>query len=232
MFPPCTLCADAHCVPNAAVPADSADLLAACDATAKCVPDAYALVTGSFLAKTCASLLNAEGRCISVCVPAVSEQVDRLPQADCAVGEKCAPCYNPIDGADTGACSVACDTGPTQPAVVFASCGMGRGKCVPMNLVPPALATAVPVDTCMAGTVCAPTEKVLDLNYKFPTCMVGGLAAVLEPNGACVPAYLVKPEQVALIGPIGTPSPPCAADEYCAPCTDPTMGGVRTGACD
>jgi hypothetical protein len=232
-LPVCDQCANARCVPGSLVPEGQRDLLGTCEGTDQyCVPEAYAVTGGSFKPKECRSLLEAEGRCISVCVPQVAAQASQLPQADCGQDELCAPCYNPIDGASTGACSVGCDTGPAEDPVVFASCGDGRGVCVPPDLVPPELSNAVPVDSCTDGYVCAPIEKANDLNYKFPSCQVGGLAALLEPQGACVPAYIVPQEQRDLIGPLGTPSPPCAADEYCAPCTNPLEGGERTGACD
>jgi len=53
---------------------------------------------------------NAEGRCIPSCVPAIQAQASRLAQDDCTqAGTLCAPCYDPITGADTGACTQAGD---------------------------------------------------------------------------------------------------------------------------
>jgi hypothetical protein len=211
------------------------DLLGSCDGDNYCVPEAYAVTGGNFKPKPCRSLLDAEGRCIDTCVPQVAVQASQLPKADCGDNELCAPCYNPIDGSDTGACSVACDTGPTEPMKVFDTCGEGRGVCVPPELIPEELKAAVPVDTCTDGTVCAPIEKANDLNYKFPTCTPGGLAALLVPDGACVPAYIVPEDQIALIGPLGEG---CAPDEYCAPCVNPlepdpaTGQPISTGACE
>jgi hypothetical protein len=226
-LPVCDQCANARCAPNALVPPDSAGLLADCDATSKCVPEDYAVVGGAFKAKACRSLNDAEGRCISLCVPQVASQADQLPQADCAASEKCAPCYNPIDGVDTGACSVACDTGPSEEPIVFTPCGMGRGVCVPPDLVPANLKAIVPIETCTGGDVCAPKEKANDLTYKFPSC-VAQLDGFDPLPAACVPAYLLADRGLEAIF---LQQKTCATGELCAPCTSP-LDQTNTGACD
>lgn len=225
-LPDCTTCTNAKCVPNSLVPEGSADVLGACDENNKCVPVGYAVLNGEFKPKPCRSLLDAEGRCISTCVPQVAAQADQLPQADCGPDELCAPCFDPIDHSDTGACSQGCDTGPSEPGVFFEDCGMGRGKCVPAELVPPELAMSVPQDTCPTGFGCAPTEKARDQSYKFPPCQAA-LAGLLPAPGACVPAYIVPPDQAGLIT-----QGPCAPGELCAPCENPLMGNMSTGACE
>ncbi|HVU05035.1 MAG TPA: hypothetical protein VHE30_24970 [Polyangiaceae bacterium] len=230
----CTL---AHCVPTALIPAgtDPALLAKCADASQSCVPDAYIAAFGKFLPKTCTSLLGAEGRCISSCIPQVAQQYDQLPKDVCADSEKCAPCFNPIDSTDTGACSQGCDTGPVDKTPkVFADCGSGRGKCVPKSLVPANLQTALPVDTC-TGTdeLCAPTEKAKDLNYKFPSCAPVIAPAPPDPTqpAACVPQYIIdfQAKTNAFAGLLGQST--CAADEKCAPCKNP-LDGTNTGACD
>jgi hypothetical protein len=241
-MPECPLCANARCVPSSLVPAGQSDLLAPCDDANTCVPEGYAVTGGSFLAKTCASLeympgQKAEGRCISVCVPAVSEQLDRLPQDVCASGERCAPCWEPIDGDLTGACGIGCDTWTPGAPQRFEECGADdqdptlpkRGICVPPELVPDNLRSAVPVDTCTSGWLCAPKEKARDLNYKFPPCAPAVNPLPPDPNqpAACVPRY------IALNNPSGglLAQTSCAAGELCAPCTNP-LDGTNTGACD
>jgi hypothetical protein len=192
-------CQAAHCVPADQVPKGTdTTQLGKCPDGTLCTPDDFIATFGQFLVKSCTSIDGAEGRCISTCIPRVAEQMTRLPQTGCAPSERCAPCYDPIDGADTHACSQGCDTGPKQPKYQFAQCGGGRGLCVPKSLVPPELQAAVPVDTCtQPDHVCAPTEKVKDINFNFPACAPSNplaAAAMPGPNGqkgGCVPAYLV-----------------------------------------
>ncbi len=243
-------CSNAHCVPLADVPANemsSTSLLSKCPDGSFCTPDDFIATDDQFLAKKCTSLLGAEGRCISSCVTEVNQQIDQLPQDVCDKTERCAPCFNPIDGTDTKACTQGCDTGPANKTpVTFAACGMSKGLCVPENLVPADLKAAVPVDTCTGGGdggnkfVCAPTEKVKDLNYNFPTCVPSFLdpLGLDKPNstgqkGGCVPAYLTANVM---------PAPPagsllqdtCQMGELCAPCVNPlatTMPLPQTGAC-
>jgi hypothetical protein len=236
-IPACTsqTCQAAHCVPAAEIPPGTdTSLLGKCPDGSFCTPDDYIATYGQFLTKTCASVDGAEGRCISTCIPRVAEQLERLPQQNCAPSERCAPCYDPIDGADTGACSQGCDAGPTQPKYQFTVCGNGRGLCVPKELVPAELQAAVPVDTCtQPDHVCAPTEKVKDLNYNFPACTPSNpvtAAAQPGPNGqkgGCVPAYLVTdPVQITFLL-----QDSCQAGELCAPCTNPLANNAPTGAC-
>ena len=232
-LPVCSLCEGARCAPNSLVPAEQSGLLAPCDDANTCVPEPYAATGGSFLAKSCQSLeyepgMPAEGRCISVCVPAVSDQLERLPQADCTESERCAPCWDPISGEETGACGIACDSWTPGETQAFASCGMGRGVCVPPDLVPADLKTAVPPDSCTGGWLCAPIEKARDLDYKFPSCAPQVAPLPPDPNqpAACVPTY------IALNNPSGAllAQSDCEAGELCAPCVNP-LDGMETGAC-
>src|SRR5205814_6920511 len=124
-----------------------------------CTPDDYIATQGKFLVKKCTSLEGAEGRCISTCVPQVLKQIDQLPVDMCNMAlERCAPCWNPIDGSDTKACTQGCDTGNPMTNVTFAKCGMDRSLCVPKTLVPMDQ-QGLPPDTCSADHLCAPTEK-------------------------------------------------------------------------
>jgi hypothetical protein len=118
-------------------------------------------------------------------------------------------------------------------AASFAECGNGRGACTPPDLMPPIspnLIAALPEDTCLDAALCVPREKLEDPSYLFPSCTTGGMMSLIEPSGACVPAYLVSEDTAALLGPLG--SSPCADDEYCAPCTNPLDGAASTGACE
>jgi hypothetical protein len=249
-----TGCTNAHCVADANVPASFTDktLLAKCGDGTYCIPDDYIVTSGKFLPKTCTSLVGAEGRCISKCIPQVNVQLTTLPKDVCADTELCAPCFNPIDGADTKACNEGCDTGPVNKTpVVFTPCGAGLGVCVPPALVtdPGQKAALNKVDdpTGKPGTactqkdaagafyLCAPIEKAKNQAYNFPVCHSDSLAAAFGTitnstgqTGGCVPAYLVpsaKQSLVAVNDCTGT-------GVKCAPCTDPTVtGNPASGAC-
>jgi hypothetical protein len=236
-IPACTsqTCLAAHCVPADQIPPGTDTALLGTCAGGFCTPDDYIATYGQFKTQVCQSVDGAEGRCISTCIPQVEERLTQLPQRDCKPSERCAPCYDPIDGRDTRACRQGCDTGPTQPAYTFTSCGSGRGLCVPKELVPTELQAAVPVDTCtQTDHVCAPTEKVKDINYNFPECTPTSPAAAIAlpgPNGqkgGCVPTYLVPEAQRSLLL-----QDTCQAGELCAPCTNPlsTPPNAPTGAC-
>lgn len=240
-----------HCITTADLTTQQQSLLGqdTCSSGSLCAPDIFADPTQT--AQTCVALTKvlpngAEGRCIPNCVPEVDPTVNPiaqyLDQSTCPTGYTCAPCYNPIDGTSTGACSQNGDS-PKQAAVTFASCGSGQGLCVPRYLVPTNLQPALPVDTCpttlndagVSEYLCAPTEKVKDINYKFPAC-TGGLGA-----GACVPKYLalyaggdptsqLAATFFATCSSLGVTGLPAGNDWLCAPCTNP-LNGQPTGAC-
>ena len=80
-------------------------------------------------------------------------------------------------------------------------------------------------DVCDAEYLCAPLVKVNDPAYKFPSCEVGGVAALAcigQPScpGACVPSCIVPEGQRGLLVKTNT----CQTGELCAPCS--------SGACD
>ncbi|HVU01621.1 MAG TPA: hypothetical protein VHE30_07715 [Polyangiaceae bacterium] len=254
-FPSCTPiagCGVSRCVPVSALPKGvPADLLGQCgDAQHVCVPDEYIKTYGEFLAKTCTSLAGVEGRCISTCVPQVNGLMDALPQDVCGDAERCAPCINPNDGTDTGACSQGCDPGPkpetTANPLIFPTC-QTDGRCVPQDIVPKALLNRLTILTntgCTdTSTVCAPVVKTQNLKYNFASCVPGSFAAIGAPNtdstgvvtqwGGCVPAWLAGGEAAFLA------QMTCKAGELCAPCHDPLTPNPNvpialedpTGAC-
>jgi hypothetical protein len=96
--------------------------------------------------------------------------------------------------------------------------------------------------------VCAPTAKVVDPDYVFPTsCTTNcgadaftcGLVAVFAPAtfghaGRCLPSCFLS-EQATPIGNnaanlFGPGTPACATGEDCAPCVDPQTN-EPTGLC-
>ena len=179
------------------------------------------LTDPTFKPKHCDSIDGAEGRCMSTCIGgAVARQKDRLPTQGCGQDEVCAPCFDPITGEDTGACSVNGDA-PEQPKYTFPHCcsnGAGDqvGVCVTPELAGDQ-ASMLKQDTCARGRLCAPIKKAADPNYKFPSCR--GLGA-----GACVPSCILDPLEAAILSRVS-----CGVGELCAPCS--TLG-VSTGACD
>jgi hypothetical protein len=196
------------------------NLLADCDASSKCVPNAIASQAGRAILPKCTSLVGAEGRCTSTCVPQVALQASQLPRDVCQGADLCAPCYDPRTGEATGACSQGCDTGPTQPPKKFTECCSDRGFCVP-----PALAgdqaRNLERKTCSAGEVCAPKE-LTDPTIKPKTCN-----SIDNAEGRCL--------STCVAGAIAKqadrlPTQGCSANEVCAPCFDPVTG-EDTGAC-
>jgi hypothetical protein len=228
-FPKCSpdICPaqDSVCVQNAmltalAIPESTTALLADCDANSKCVPVALASQAGRAILPKCTSLLGAEGRCTSTCVPQVAQQASQLPRDVCQGADLCAPCYDPRTGEATGACSQGCDTGPTQPPKTFTECCSDRGFCVP-----PALAgdqaRNLERETCSAGNVCAP-KQLTDPTFKPKTCN-----SIDNSEGRCLStcvAGAVAKQKDRL------PTAGCSANEVCAPCFDPVTG-EDTGAC-
>jgi hypothetical protein len=190
-----------------------------CSEGTLCAPSE--LTDPTFRAKACDSIEGAEGRCISTCVGgAVAKQKDRLPTAGCGMNEVCAPCFDPITGEDTGACTVNGDK-PTKEKQVFANC-CGTTGTEPVGVcVPPDLAgeqaSILRQETCAEGKLCAPVAKAADPMFQFATCNS------LLGRGACVNSCIVDPGQAAILTRSG-----CGEGELCAPCN---LLGSPTGAC-
>jgi hypothetical protein len=184
-----------------------------------------------------------EGRCLPKCFVAGQPASDNLKQDGCKTDDMvCAPCWNPIDGTDTGACSQAPGDQPGPKPTPFAGCGALKagapnpGVCVPAELVKdPTQVTALEnafkgdagiVTGCATGQLCAPTSKALDQSSCFTHCTsIAGL------EGACVPGYLIPADKRTLLTSV-VGIAPCKADETCAPCVDPTAGNAPSGACN
>lgn len=223
LLPSCDLCDKARCVPNGLVPEEQRDLLAACDDDNLCVPDSLVAGGGTFLLKSCRSVSDTEGRCVSKCLPQVASQLDRLPVDTCADDEVCAPCFDPLTGEATGACGLSCDPGPEEPPKVYAGCCGDLGTCVPGELVPEAARPLLGALDCAAeGALCAPTNQVID-----PTFVPASCRAVAGAEGRCLAGCLPPVAERADQLTIST----CEPGELCVPCYDPVTG-VSTGACE
>ena len=125
-----------------------------------CAPKAFLDPTAK--PATCVAPGNVEARCLPSCLTTIKAEKANLLQVTCAADELCAPCYNPLDGTDTGACEVNGDK-PARPKTVYAGCcpypatnGTNRGTCVPSVLVPTTEASILPQDSCSANYLCAP----------------------------------------------------------------------------
>lgn len=222
----------AHCLDEKLVPPALAPKLARCDATSLCVPDPFLRSGGRFIPPTCTSLGGFEGRCLHAALPDVASQKDLLPQSTCAPEERCAPCFDPRDAKDTGACKQSCDPGPKQgppacphagPPVFdparFPSCYAGGGAhCLPQNMVTPQLASQL---APCSGGYCVPDAFIRTAGrYVPPTCNgIGG------GEGRCLHRAIPKvASQSDLL------QSTCATFERCVPCTNP-IDGTDTGAC-
>ncbi len=233
-FPACPACSagGAHCLPNDMVPGDQGDQLGDCDADSKCVPDEFIASMGKHVPATCASLAGAEGRCLSRCLPEVAEQADRLPQSSCPLDEVCVPCFDPLTGEDTQACTQSCDPGPANSPFVFPPCCEGRGTCVPPESItaqgedPSQLGQDVCPDS--PALLCVP-DVMLEGDYQAQSCNTGFFFTFLFGDeygpGACMPDCIPAVDSIFL-GQNG-----CADGMKCAPCLDPLAGG-SSGACD
>jgi hypothetical protein len=226
-FPACTTCGGAHCVPNDLVPGEFGDRLAACDTTSKCVPDNFIESAGNTIPATCDSVAGAEGRCLSKCLPEVIDQAALLPQSTCPATELCVPCYNPLDGLETGACGLSCDPGPTEAPVALPACCGGIGTCVPAEAAGDQ-ADQLGEDTCEdEGFLCAP-NVFIEGDFTAQSCETGAISLLFGDEfrpGACLPECIPAVDNF-LIGQDG-----CLDNYKCAPCLDP-LSGEPTGACD
>lgn len=194
--------------------------------------------------------LSYEGRCLPKCFVIATPGASNLNPGDCPTDViddvVCAPCYSPLDGQESGACSRNQGDAPVQPAPEpFAECGRfgnsdagpvpATGYCVAEDVVAAsgqsadALALLFP-DTCETGELCVPKNKVEDISKCFETC-----EQTLSTTGAvCVPTYLVEAPGspgVGLSSVLGQVT--CQDGETCTPCTDPlSPDNAATGACD
>jgi hypothetical protein len=234
-------CGGAHCMPESFVPVDLQSQLFACTG-GFCLPDTLIRSGGEGVPSTCTSLAGAEGRCLSECLKAVSDQKDLLPVSTCAAGERCAPCYDPLSGDDTGSCSVASCDKPTKPPViiscpykgadiidptVFPDCSpsCGGAHCVPAAVIGSAdPKTIAQLDTC-AGGYCVPDSIVRTAAQGLPKSCTSVAGSEGRCLSTCLPAIGAQADLL--------PKSVCGTGEVCAPCYDPTAADptVETGAC-
>jgi hypothetical protein len=218
-----------RCVPSALVPASSAAMLKAC-ATGLCAPEKSIAAGGQYVPATCKALAGAEGRCLNRNIPQVDAQKAQLTKDVCDASELCTPCFNPIDGKETGACKTASCDAPKQPAKTFTACcssqGTSRAKCVPTTIVPQSQQGNLDDDdgTCQKGAeLCVPNE-MLQPNFKGPACS-GSTLLTGDYTGVCLSDCL----SFGFIQSLGISRGNCTQGFKCAPCTNP-LSGKATGA--
>lgn len=212
-------CAGAgRCLPNELIaPEQQRDLAQAeCRATELCAP---AFLVKEQAPPSCSSVGSVEGRCLPDCLPLIAMQLDRLPRASCAQGQRCAPCFDPFTGDATGACTLPNDPGPVGPAVTFASCCGAIGHCLPPELVPGAQRKDLPRDSCGELQLCAP-DSLRDGLAPARCASIAGFEGRCLSD--CLPLVAAQKDRL--------PRADCADHERCAPCADP-FSGEATGAC-
>jgi hypothetical protein len=236
---PSTMCGGgAHCVPTSLVPAEQQASLADCDAESKCVPDPFIATKGNFIPATCSSFMGAEGRCVSTCLPAVQEQLAMLPQDICAQHEICAPCFDPLSGEETGACTLSCDPGPvSEGPVPLPGCCNDKATCVPTAAIPDDQEDKLAPSGCPTGDggdgapamLCVPDEMLDPAWQPSIHCETSELIQWTYGEeyweGGCLPACLGAVQQP------GITQSDCPPDYRCVPCWDPESYGQLTGAC-
>lgn len=181
-----------------------------------CAPSKSVLRGGMYIPPTCKSTGGFEGRCSNVGVPDIAAQKSLLPKDICDDNELCAPCFDPRDGSDTGACKQAPCDAPKNPPQTFAACCGGRAHCVPSSAVPASSASNLGADSCSGDTpLCAPNELIPMPNVQIKQCAhTFGLLPGICVSKCALPG---APLQTFL-------QADCQDDELCAPCSQLPAG--------
>lgn len=220
-------CSGAHCLPAAEVPTSVQSQLASCDnGTGFCTPDQIISTGDKLIPTSCDPFPGSgfPGRCLSDCLPQVQQEAasGTLVQSSCSTGQYCVPCNDPFTGASTGACTLGCDTPPSQPSLFPKCCNDGSGSltgtCVPAAQVPSSEQSEVnqsgngnssPCPSSGANYDCVPDEYLPPPYNSIP--LQGCTDLIL--CGTCVSQCIVN-------GSLGIlPQAGCAANHKCAPCS-------------
>ncbi|MET0387529.1 MAG: hypothetical protein ABW321_16280, partial [Polyangiales bacterium] len=158
------------------------------------------------------------------CLPEVAAQGGRLVQDVCAPNNACVPCFDPVDGTATGACTQPGDSGPLdeEPRVFENCCGDG-GRCIPNSSVDPGDRGRLGRSDCEtpADALCVPAGWLGATRPKPTSCRAPG-----NIEGRCLSACLPEVEERAN----NLAQTTCPDDELCVPCFDP-LNTNATGAC-
>jgi hypothetical protein len=223
-----------------------------CSADFLCAPTPSALADAGSLGvyAPCRSTLGAtgavdlEGRCLPKCFVEGNPQAGQLKQDGCATADfVCAPCYNPIDGSLTGACSQnPKGDAPKEAAKVFKACGRvgdaggpELGLCIPKAVITASGDTRASIlkqHECASTDLCVPSLIAQNTKSCFVHCTItdATVSSVAGKEGACVPAFVAfdaAPQAISLLT-----KETCQTGEVCAPCNNPlgTPPGP-SGAC-
>lgn len=233
VFEPC--CKDsARCVPRTLLKdagfERDLDRLAAdscSDASQVCVATDW-LGSGPVKPSTCRAVGGGEGRCLSSCLPEVARQAQNLRQGSCEPQALCVPCFDPITGASTNACSIGADPGPSESPRVFPDCcgsgGKAQGRCVPRELVPPDQASGLPTGLCAsAQDVCVPSA-LLQTPDTLSACTSTGALTGAQSAGVCLPSCFISRLQSSALA-----QSSCSVDQLCVPCS--AVSALETDKC-
>lgn len=187
---------------------------------ALCVPDEFLDPEQSPEPCTVA-LLSAEGRCLSRCLPEVAQSTLPLAKDGCGTNRVCVPCFDPVSGTLTAACSIGADA-PQSAGRTFSQCCRGEGFCVPRDLVTPSERDRLAVDVCFEpDAVCAPKEYVNGVRSTAScTSSINGSEGRCLSD--CLPQVAATSDALMRDG--------CAEHHMCVPCYDP-LTAAATGAC-
>jgi hypothetical protein len=183
------------------------------DQNALCIPQVL-IENPNFTPEVCTSIASSEGRCLPKCLPGIEKLPLQLPQDICTDDFVCAPCYDPITGELTDACTMPNDPGPSSDAVVFDTCCKGSGSCVTKDVLTEDQSLMLGEDNCEKDKdlLCVPSVFTSADGYKPQTCV-----SLNRNEGRCVPDCL--PDVVN--APTAFPKDICDDHFVCAPCYDP-----------
>jgi hypothetical protein len=181
---------------------------------------------GNFKPPSCTSFAGvpqSEGRCLSNCLPSVSSQAS-LEQSSCSGGNKCAPCWNPISGVVTGACSTSSCDAPVDAPYLFPNCclynGTAQGRCVPKSQVPSAQQGNLQQDVCSSSVyLCVPDINLPGSGQTGQGCHVSfTIVPPFNYDGSCI-------SNCVNLG-LGTlyPQANCPNNYTCIPCSSAPAG--------
>jgi hypothetical protein len=217
-----------RCVPEPLVPIQSRSRVdgTGCAAANLCLPEALARDPKASFPACHVSSTGAEGRCLPACLPQIAARAAQLTQESCAPGSLCSPCFDPITGNPTDACTLGGDGGPKEGAVTFGWCcddgTYKQGRCVPTSLVPEKARAQLAHDTCAQDQLCTPRPSLDDPHWVPPSCREPKSGAEGRCLLSCLPGVASQLNKLS----VGS----CPSNSRCAPCFDPITGD-NTGAC-
>lgn len=175
----------ARCAPKSKMPVTLVNHLSDCDDGAgACVPDTQIANGGAPLTE-CKSAGKA-GRCLSLCLPEVSSNLQYLTRGDadaCSEDERCIPCVDPLTGDATGICDLDTTVGSTN-------------ECLPTGTAAAGSAIGAKQDEVVTCPFDATKSTPGDPN-RFPSC---GTPGSNNTGGRCLENSLVPADIATRLG--------------------------------